>query len=58
MLSPTTIGDHQTTPMSNFSSATSIDDIRTLDRSASVLSRTRTNSQVEDLNSTDEFKDR
>ena len=52
MLSPTTIGDGQTTPLSNFSNATSIDDMRTIERSSLSL---QTSSRDY---STDEFKHR
>ncbi len=48
MLSPTTIDDDQTTPISSFSSATLTDHVQTLERS---------NNQSEYL-STNEFKDK
>ncbi len=56
ILTPTTIDDGQTTPMSSFSSVTSNDHVRAPERS-SISSRTRSHSQSED-DSTDEFKDR
>jgi len=56
MLTSTIINNGQTTPISNFSSSTSIDHVQTLGRS-SVSSQSRTNSRLEDY-SIDEFKDK
>jgi len=56
MLSPTTIEDGQATPMSSFSTATSIDRVRTPGES-SISSRIRSSIEYEDC-STDQFKDR
>jgi hypothetical protein len=55
MLSLTTIGDGPTTPLSSFSSASSVEDIG-LPGESSVSSPIRSNSQSEDC-STEEFKD-
>lgn len=55
-LTSTTIDDNYSSPLSSFSSATSVDHVPTIGRS-SISSRTNTHSRSMDY-STDNFKDR